>query len=96
MSWQEFKEMVYYVLLKRGQVLIAVLGLVVAILVYLNATKYGLGVAAVTQDVITTCQADTECFEYCGRCVSVAGTRNCEPNFTVVCGCVEGNCQNIT
>ena len=96
MSWQEFKEMIYYTLLKRGQVLIAVLGLIVAILVYMNAMKYGIGVSAISSNVLTNCESDTGCFEYCGRCVSVASTQHCEPNASIVCGCINNTCSSIT
>jgi hypothetical protein len=96
MSWKEFKEMIYYTLLKRGQVLIAILGLIVAILVFMNAQKYGIGVNTISSNVLTNCATDTDCFEYCNGCVSVASTKQCEPNTSIICGCINNTCSQIT
>jgi len=96
MGWHEFKEMIYYVLLKRGQILIAILGLIVAILVYMNATRYGIGVNTIAGGVITNCETDMNCFEDCGRCVSVSSNKNCPPNFSIICSCINSTCTEIT
>jgi len=96
MSWQELKEMMYYTLLKRGQVLIVILGLIVAILVFMNAQKYGIGVNTISSNVLTNCESNTDCFEYCSRCVSVASTKQCESNTSITCGCINNTCSDIT
>jgi hypothetical protein len=96
MGWKEFTEMIYYTLLKRGQILIAILGLIVAILVYLNAQKYGIGVAAVEKNVIAGCQTDNDCIEDCGKCVSGGYSSRCVLNTSVTCNCINKTCTKVT
>ena len=95
MGWKGFTEMMYYVLLKHGQVLTVVLCIIVGILVFANAQRFGLIVLGIENAVITTCESDFDCFESCEKCVSVK-SNNCEPNLSMICSCINRTCTQIT
>lgn len=96
MAWKEFSELIYYTLLKRGQILIAILGLIVAILVYLNAQKYGIAVKTVTSEAFTSCETDADCIEDCGVCKSSGFSNKCEFNASVICKCINKTCTKVS
>jgi len=95
MSWKGFTEVMYHVLLKHGQILTVVLCIIVGILVFANAQKFGLIVLGTENAVITACESDFDCSESCGKCVSV-NSNNCETNPSIICSCINQSCSRIT
>lgn len=89
MGWYDF---FYYTLIKHGKILIAILGIILAIIVFMYAQKFGMGYNAAAESAYIACDTEYDCFEWCGKCVSTAGTEICEPNETVSCGCIRNKC----
>jgi hypothetical protein len=89
MSWHDF---FYYTLIKHGKILIAILGIIIAILVFMFAQKFGMDYQSSAETAYTACGTDEECFEWCGKCVSTSGARVCEPNETISCTCINEKC----
>ncbi|MCD6575890.1 MAG: hypothetical protein J7K73_01890 [Nanoarchaeota archaeon] len=90
MSLSEF---FYYTLLKHGKIIIIILGIIVAILVYVDMQKFGVGFKETTTNSMKYCEEDSDCFEYCGDCVSVKRNIVCEPNTTIKCVCRNHICE---
>jgi hypothetical protein len=88
-----FGDFFYYTLLKHSGIIIAVLGTIVAILVLMYMQKFGMGLKTTTENSISTCKEDFDCFEHCGKCVSIASQKICDPNLTISCGCIESKCK---
>ena len=86
-------EFIYVVILKHGKIIIAILGLIVAILVYLNMQRFGIGVHSVMVNSVDYCDSNSDCMEWCGSCVSVKDGRYCQPNDTINCVCKEHACK---
>ena len=88
-----FGDFFYYTLLKHAKVIIAILGAIVAILVFMYVQKFGMGFETTTSASVRVCEEDVDCFEYCGNCVSIASTKVCPPNESIKCACINNRCQ---
>ncbi len=88
-----FGDFFYYTLLKHGKIIIAILGIMVAILVFMYIKKFGVGFKTTTEASVKYCEEDFDCFEYCGDCVSIKSTAYCEPNSSIKCVCINNQCE---
>jgi len=88
-----FGDFFYYTLLKHGRVIIVVLGIILVIMVVTYSQRFGIGMERTTADVLTHCTEDTDCFEHCGECVSLASARYCEPDPDIKCVCINKQCS---
>ena len=87
-----FSDFFYYTLLKHGKIIIALVGLTIAVIVFFHAQKFGLEFKKTTSSSIKYCESDSDCFEHCGECVSIATPETCEPNESINCICVNNTC----
>lgn len=88
-----FGDFFYYTLLKHGKIIIAILGLIVAILVYFYMKKFGISFKEITIASVKYCEEDIDCFEHCGECVSIKSTKKCEKNLSIKCVCINNRCE---
>ena len=87
-----YKDFFYYTLLKKAKIIILILGLILAIMVFIYIKKFGIGFKATTEASVRFCEENIDCFEHCGECVSIQSTKFCEPNLTITCACINSTC----
>lgn len=87
-------DFIYYTLLKKGKIIITILGLIVFIMVFFYIKNWETGFEEVTTNSLKTCSEDNDCFYWCDDCVSVASTEICEAEYKP-CICQDGLCQVI-
>jgi len=90
-----FGDFIYYTLLKHGTIIIVVLGIILVIMVVTYAQKFGIGMERTASSALIHCKENIDCFEHCGKCVSFASSKICEPNFEIKCVCINNNCQAV-
>lgn len=86
------KDFIYYTLLKKGKIIIAILGIIVFMMVFIYFQNWQLGFKEVTTNTVKTCSQNSECFYWCDECVSIASTEICKSEYRP-CKCVNGICQ---
>ena len=86
-------DFIYYTLLKHGKILVAIAGLVIAIIVFMNSQGFGTGIEQTQTNSLKYCENDSDCFEHCNECVSIKDSRVCEENTSINCICVNNSCQ---
>ena len=86
-------DFIYYNLLKHGKILIALAGLVIAIIVFLHSQNFGIGVEQTEANSMKYCETNSDCFEHCNECVSIKDSRICEENNSIKCVCINNTCQ---
>jgi len=88
----KLSDVFYYNFLKKGWIIVAILGILIGILVINYAVHWIGGVSEVSKASTTSCSDSTDCTEHCGECVSIADNRVCEPTI-VSCTCINSTCQ---
>ncbi len=86
-------EFIYYTLLKHGKIIIAIVGFMIAIIVFMYTQNFGMKVDETTQYSLVQCDYDSDCFEHCGECVSIKDSRFCEDNESIHCACINNTCS---
>jgi len=82
----------YYTLLKHGKIIIAIVGLLIAIIVFNYSHNFSTNFEKTTSNSINYCEEDSECFEHCGECVSIKTSETCAPNESIKCACINNTC----
>ena len=85
----------YYTLLKHGKIIIAIMGAIIAVLVFMYIQKFGIDFKVTTENTMRYCEEDKDCFEHCGDCVSIKSTRYCAPNNSIRCTCANNSCTIV-
>ncbi|MDD5182369.1 MAG: hypothetical protein PHC66_04350 [Candidatus Nanoarchaeia archaeon] len=82
----------YFNFLKKGGIIIAILGIIIGIFVLNYAFHWIKGISQVSEVSTKTCTDSTSCIEHCGECVSIKDSRICQAKG-IKCSCINSTCQ---
>ena len=91
----EVDKFFYYNLLKKSKIIVVVLGIIVVLMVVIYSKKFGLGIEETTTNSLIYCEEDSDCFEHCEKCVSIASAEVCENHPEVNCACIDTKCAVV-
>jgi len=87
-----FSDIIYYNFLKKAAIVLVILGILIGIFAVSYTWDWITGVKQISETSPKLCSDSTDCFEWCGECVSIKDSRNCGLQG-IRCACINGTCQ---
>jgi hypothetical protein len=88
----KLSDIFYFNFLKKGAIIVAILGILLGILVVGYSFRWINGVHQTSSVSVKVCSNSTDCIEHCGECVSIVDSRVCAQTG-LQCACLNSTCH---